>query len=203
MRIDGRSMKRTNTGYTYITINRYTSSINCKNVCLKLKIRSKLRKTIMVGISDYEGNHQIMTYEKALLTLLTMRNEILEYEFDYSNINYGIGVKHCRNMKLALLLDNVYDSDTAEQTEPRINNEGKALIKQVCKDYLLTYADLGKIVGVSESSIRSSIYSGKVSNQVIAAIGLFITSKRLEEELSEFRSFKALMVGFMSDSKIN
>ena len=64
------------------------------------------------------------------------------------------------------------------------------LIKQVCKNLGLTYKELGNAIGVSESSLRSSASTGKISEQVNKAIELYLETIELKKQLQACETLK-------------
>jgi len=67
------------------------------------------------------------------------------------------------------------------------------LIKKVCRDQKLSYAQLAKEIGYGEDTIKKSASSGKLSKPLEKAIELFLKSKSLEEELNLFSQLKLIL----------
>jgi len=72
------------------------------------------------------------------------------------------------------------------------------LIRTACIEQRLTYQQLADIIGVSESSLRSSVSTGKVSKQVEKSIKMYLRISRLEKELEESRAIKATLKSWLS-----
>ncbi|MDD2267435.1 transcriptional regulator [Sulfuricurvum sp.] len=64
------------------------------------------------------------------------------------------------------------------------------LIKKVCRDHSLTYAQLGERIGYGESSIRQSASTGKLSEPLQKAIELYLRTIDLENQVQEYQEFK-------------
>ncbi len=64
------------------------------------------------------------------------------------------------------------------------------IVKNVCKDLGMTYRELGEIIGVSESSLRSSASTGKISDQVSKAIQLYLETLDLKNQLKACETLK-------------
>jgi len=67
------------------------------------------------------------------------------------------------------------------------------IVKQICKELDITYKELGEKIGVAEPTLRTIASTGKVSEQIEAAVKLYEKNIELEKKLSEFNSFKAFM----------
>jgi hypothetical protein len=72
------------------------------------------------------------------------------------------------------------------------------LIRAACIEQRLTYQQLADIIGVSESSLRSSVSTGKVSKQVEKSIKMYLRISQLEKELDESRAIKATLKSWLS-----
>ena len=73
------------------------------------------------------------------------------------------------------------------------------IVKQVCKELGLTYKQLGEMIGLSESSLRSAASTGKISNQIKKAIGLYLENLELKKELQEFHTLKEMLKKWTSN----
>ena len=73
------------------------------------------------------------------------------------------------------------------------------IVKKVCKELGLTYKQLGEKIGVSESSLRSAASTGKISNQIKKAIGLYLENLELKKELQEFHTLKEMLKKWTSN----
>lgn len=66
-------------------------------------------------------------------------------------------------------------------------------IKDVCKKYNITYSILADEIGISESTMRSCMSTGKISKQTITSVELFLRIKELESELEDFKTLKRIL----------
>ena len=73
------------------------------------------------------------------------------------------------------------------------------IVKKVCKELGLAYKQLGEKIGVSESSLRSAASTGKISNQIKKAIGLYLENLELKKELQEFHTLKEMLKKWTSN----
>jgi transcriptional regulator with XRE-family HTH domain len=64
------------------------------------------------------------------------------------------------------------------------------LVKKVSKELGLTYKELGKRIGYSESSLRKTVSNNTVSSQLKTAIQLYLENLKLKQELNELEDFK-------------
>jgi ribosome-binding protein aMBF1 (putative translation factor) len=71
------------------------------------------------------------------------------------------------------------------------------LVKKVSKDLGMTYKDLAKKIGYSESNLRQSVYNNKISSQLQKAIELYIETLELKEKLDEAEQFKSILKTFI------
>lgn len=67
------------------------------------------------------------------------------------------------------------------------------LIKQVCKDQSLTYAQLGERIGYGEGAIRNAVSGDKISAAMQKAIELYLQTIALEAKLSDFDTITTLL----------
>lgn len=68
--------------------------------------------------------------------------------------------------------------------------EDENIVKLTCKELGLTYKQLGEAIGVSESSLRSSASTGKISEQVNKAINLYLETIELKKQLQACETLK-------------
>lgn len=71
------------------------------------------------------------------------------------------------------------------------------LIKQVCKDHALTYAQLGERIGYSADTLKSTAATGKISDSMQKVIELYVKNTELEKELEKTAKFKAILKDFI------
>ena len=85
------------------------------------------------------------------------------------------------------------------------NNELKYLvglednkIKAACIGQKLTYQQLADAIGVSESSLRSSVSTNKVSKQVEKSIEMYLKIIHLEQELEKSNVIKTVLKSWLN-----
>ncbi len=71
-------------------------------------------------------------------------------------------------------------------------------IKKVSKNLGMTYKELAEEIGYSESNLRQSVYSNKISSQLKKAIELYLETVELKEKVNESESFKSILRTFIS-----
>jgi len=57
------------------------------------------------------------------------------------------------------------------------------LIKQVCKDYNLSYKDLEEIIGTKASTLKTTASNGKLTDIIIKPINLYIENQDLKKKM--------------------
>lgn len=67
------------------------------------------------------------------------------------------------------------------------------IIKRVCKEHGLTYAQLGELIGYSESTINKVASTGEISEPLQKAIELYMKTVEQGRELKKFDDFKKFM----------
>ena len=72
------------------------------------------------------------------------------------------------------------------------------LVKKVSKELGLTYKELGEKIGYSESNLRQSVYTNKISMQLQKAIELYVETIKLRKKVDESESFKSILRTFIS-----
>ena len=84
------------------------------------------------------------------------------------------------------------------------NNELKYLIglenniiRAACIEQRLTYQQLADAIGVSESSLRSSVSTNKVSKQVEKSIEMYLKIIYLEKELEKSNTIKTVLKSWL------
>lgn len=85
------------------------------------------------------------------------------------------------------------------------NNELKYLIgledniiKAACIEQKLTYQQLADAIGVSDSSLRSSVSTNKVSKQVERSIEMYLKIAHLEQELEKSNQIKSILKSWLN-----
>ena len=71
------------------------------------------------------------------------------------------------------------------------------LVKKVSKELGLTYKELGEKIGYSESNLRQSVYTNKISIQLETAIKLYNETLELRKKLNEAEKFKSILRTFI------
>ena len=71
------------------------------------------------------------------------------------------------------------------------------LVKKVSKELGLTYKELGEKIGYSESNLRQSVYTNKISIQLETAIKLYNETIELRKKLNEAEKFKSILRTFI------
>ena len=71
------------------------------------------------------------------------------------------------------------------------------LVKKVSKELGVTYKELAEKIGYSESNLRQSVYSNKLSTQLEKAIELYIETINLKKRVDEAEDFKSILRTFI------
>lgn len=72
------------------------------------------------------------------------------------------------------------------------------IIKATCIEQRLTYQQLADAIGVSESSLRSSVSTNKVSKRVKRSIEMYLKIIHLEKELEKSNTIKAALKSWLN-----
>ena len=72
------------------------------------------------------------------------------------------------------------------------------IIKAACIEQGLTYQQLADSIGVSESSLRSSVSTNKVSKQVEKSIEMYLKIVHLEKELEKSNQIKNVLKSWLN-----
>ena len=67
------------------------------------------------------------------------------------------------------------------------------IVKQTCKELNLTYKQLGEAIGYSESAINNAARQEKISEPLTKAIELYRENLKLQQELTDFHTLKAIL----------
>ena len=67
------------------------------------------------------------------------------------------------------------------------------IIKTTCKELNLTYKQLGEAIGYSEAAVKAAIAKNEISEPMKKAIELYLENLKLQQELSDFRTLKAIL----------
>jgi len=71
------------------------------------------------------------------------------------------------------------------------------LVKKVSKELGLTYKELAKEIGYSESNLRQSVSTNKLSTQLEKAIELYLETINLKKRVDEAEDFKYILRTFI------
>ena len=66
------------------------------------------------------------------------------------------------------------------------------LVKQTCKEFNLTYKELGEKIGLSEASIKR-LATSEINSQVEQSLKMLYRISELEAELKDFRTLKEIL----------
>jgi len=71
------------------------------------------------------------------------------------------------------------------------------LVKKVSKELGMTYKELGERIGYSESNLRQSVSTNKLSSQLKKAIELYLETISLKKKVDEAEEFKYILRAFI------
>ena len=71
------------------------------------------------------------------------------------------------------------------------------LVKKVSKELGLTYKELAERIGYSESNLRQSVSTNKLSSQLKKAIELYLETISLKKKVDEAEDFKYILRAFI------
>jgi len=71
------------------------------------------------------------------------------------------------------------------------------LVKKVSKELGITYKELGERIGYSESNLRQSVSTNKLSSQLKKAIELYLETISLKKKVDEAEDFKYILRAFI------
>ena len=66
------------------------------------------------------------------------------------------------------------------------------LVKQTCKEFNLTYKELGEKIGLSEASIKR-LATSEINSQVEQSLKMLYRIAELEAELKDFHTLKEIL----------
>lgn len=150
------------------------------------------------------GIYQIRYSDNDLGSYRTNNQDIMILGFLEELAKYN----DCDSNKLKVRLDHL-----VEKKPPSINqryqttyknNELKYLlgmenniIKAACIEQNLTYQQLADAIGVSESSLRSSVSTNKISKQIERSIEMYLEIIYLKKELENTNQIKAVLKSWL------
>jgi len=73
------------------------------------------------------------------------------------------------------------------------------LVKRVSKELGLTYRELAENIGYSESNLRQSVSTNKLSLQLKKAIELYLETINLKKKVNEAEDFKSILKTFIQN----
>ena len=71
------------------------------------------------------------------------------------------------------------------------------LVKKVSKELGLTYKELAKEIGYSESMLRQAVSKNLLSSQLEKVIELYLKNHELEKEINKIEAFKDYIKSFL------
>ena len=71
------------------------------------------------------------------------------------------------------------------------------LVKKVSKELGFTYKELAERIGYSESNLRQSVSTNKLSSQLKKAIELYLETINLKKRVDEAEDFKSILRTFI------
>ena len=67
------------------------------------------------------------------------------------------------------------------------------IVKRVCKELGLTYKQLGEAIGYSESALNNAARQEKISEPLKRSVELYLENLKLQQELADFKTLKAIL----------
>lgn len=150
------------------------------------------------------GYYQIRYSDNDLGTYKTKNQDMMILDFFEELATYNDGDSN----KLKVRLDNLVEKKSPiinqqYQTAYK-NNELKYLlgledniIKAACIEQKLTYQQLADVIGVSESSLRSSASTNKISKQIEKSIEMYLEIISLKKELENSNLIKIALKSWL------
>jgi len=184
-------------------------------------------KTITVLPADKKNFEVFKLKDDSACKLEFISDAVIGYYIKYCNQNLGTYSTNNQDLMILSFLEKLADYNDGdsegikskldylvEEKSIAINqqyqtvykyNELKYLlglednkIKAACIEQKLTYQQLADAIGISESSIRSSVSTGKVSKQVEKSIEMFLKIIHLEEELEKSNTIKTILKSWLN-----
>jgi len=193
---------------------------------LKLRVKFMKVKTIKILPAKKE-NSQLFTIKDDTSCKLELTSDVIGYVLTYCNQNLGTYETNNPDLLLVKFLEALaeFNKGDAQNVKKRLthlidknsiilnqqypttykNNTLKYIlglenniIKTACIEQNLTYQQLADAIGVSESSLRSSVSTNKVSKQVEKSIKMYLKIAHLEKELAEVNTIKRTLKSWLS-----
>ena len=67
------------------------------------------------------------------------------------------------------------------------------IVKATCREFGMTYKELGEAIGYSEGALKTAVSTGKISNSMTRAIELYLKTLKLEKELENSNKIKSTL----------
>lgn len=95
-----------------------------------------------------------------------------------------------KEIKTAKPQDFDISKSNTKDTSDNSNKDNKEynLIKKTAKELGMTYKELGEAIGVSDTTLASSVSTNKISAQIEASLRLLLENNRLKKELESLKS---------------
>ncbi|WP_180674130.1 hypothetical protein [Helicobacter sp. 13S00477-4] len=161
----------------------------------RIKIFGSLKDKIQLSTEIKRGN------EKAIIPeVLQQITQILGYEPFWHEGGNHIIFKNEKTEEIFYCIEWHFAFELKEQN----------LIKKTAKELGMTYKELGEAIGVSDTTLASSVSNNKVSAQIEASLNLIlenhhlkqqikaIKSEEFKKDLEEFNQFKTLLQSILS-----
>ena len=154
--------------------------------------------------SDVMG-YKIKYCDQELGTYSTSNPDLMILDFLEELADYNDGDSSTVKVKLDNLVEEKSIVINQQYQTIYKNNELRYLvglednkIKAACIGQKLTYQQLADAIGVSESSLRSSVSTGKVSKQVEKSIEMHLKIIHLEKELEKSDTIKTILKSWLN-----
>lgn len=154
--------------------------------------------------SDMMGYYHIKYCDEELGVYATHNPDLMVQEFIEALAEYNNGDSQNVKIKLDHLVEEKSVIINSQYQTTYKNNVLKYLIgledniiKSACIEQKLTYQQLADAIGVSESSLRSSVSTNKVSKQVEKSIEMFLRIAYLEKELEKTNLIKSTLKSWL------
>lgn len=172
---------------------------NFKKCRLKDDSSSKLEFTTdtMSGFKIKYDNQDLGNYSTNDPDLMIL--SFLEVLADYNNGDEeGVKAKLDKLVeKKPIITNNQYQTTYKNNELQYLIGLEDNIIKSACIEQRLTYQQLANEIGVSESSLRSSVSTNKISKQVEKSIEMYLKITHLEKELEKSNTIKTVLKSWL------
>ena len=155
-------------------------------------------------ISDVIGYH-IKYCDEDLGVYSTNNPDLMILNFLEELANYNDGDEESVKAKLnnlvevkSIVINQQYQTVYKNSTLKYLLGLEDNVIKAACIEQKLTYQQLADAIGVSESSLRSSVSTKSVSRQVERSIEMYLKITHLEKELEESNAIKTVLKSWLN-----